>query len=943
MRRFHDKSELSKQPSQFRWDAFVSYSHLDDQRLVRSIHNGLQYIAIPFWKVRGRKVFLDRYDNRVGQGLNKSIHKALSSARYFVLLASPSSANSQWVNDEIKEWISMHGHDRILIALIDGKILWDKKSKDFDWKITTALPEILKNRFDKEPIWSDFTGILPKDRTLRNPTFMESVASIACTIVGKSQRELLDAGLRTRVRNRNVGISVGCLIILLVSIAMGLFARDQVRRFRDAMTQQVERLCEDARSLDTRGEDTAAISKILEAEKLVREHRLQRITLVEQTLRKVLETPYLQNQIVIDTLHPSKVTLSTNGKICAVAGIDGNLAIIDLDSNKRICKNVSEAAITAIAFAADNNIIFVGTADGQLLWFDKHTSDVKCKIRCFSSVESIAINPSDPELAVVDEDGRIFLLSTAAESQPEVLYTTESLPLVAWSEDGRNLIVASEVEILVWEQGEAKLRLVARHEITGVEAILSMAVVKKADRIVVALISWLFDSDQVTYRTELVQFNGFSFKSKIVYKSKWRLQEVMFYDKGLAAVENITLEKSMLHLWCICDIETPHDLHKQSLPHSVAQICTDRSGDRLTYITNSEDHIAILNRNPSVVPMSLMGDSTNDPIHSITFLGERDNQIAFINSIISIRLWDWSLGCRTDHNHDDSRNPFDAARVTCLTSDPENPNHIVYGTQNIDGTTDEHCLYYVSQEKGSRRWLPSSPKVKHSAGIEMICFDRLGLRFASADAGKNENGNSIIHVWRRSDTGDALTLIDTIKLPSGITALVFGRSTNEIADLAVGTDDGDVIIHRVGGGSVELQTKKHLFTGPVEQLVHAERIGVFVAFSRPQSIMYVSPSSDPQMLTFAELKPEDRVTCIALSPVEECFALGTEDGRIGLWAKGPSSTPYWLKGPDVSSRCISFDESGNLMAVGFQNGTIKTWPSSTSLFRNAHEYIGNRN
>jgi hypothetical protein len=86
----------------------------------------------------------------------QSIQDALDSSRFFILLASPESASSPWVQREVEYWCQHKPPADLLIALTDGTVTWDSATRDFDWDQTTALPRTLKSVFDAEPRWVDF-------------------------------------------------------------------------------------------------------------------------------------------------------------------------------------------------------------------------------------------------------------------------------------------------------------------------------------------------------------------------------------------------------------------------------------------------------------------------------------------------------------------------------------------------------------------------------------------------------------------------------------------------------------------------------------------------------------------------------------------------------------------------------------------------------------------
>ncbi len=87
-----------------RYDAFVSYAHAADARLAPRLQDGLQVFAKPWSKRRALRVFRDEGSLSANPDLWSAIESALLGSRWLILLASPSSAVSVWVDREISTW-----------------------------------------------------------------------------------------------------------------------------------------------------------------------------------------------------------------------------------------------------------------------------------------------------------------------------------------------------------------------------------------------------------------------------------------------------------------------------------------------------------------------------------------------------------------------------------------------------------------------------------------------------------------------------------------------------------------------------------------------------------------------------------------------------------------------------------------------------------------------
>jgi hypothetical protein len=131
-----ERPGFSKAPPQqakprFIYPAFITYSQRD-RRVAKRIHRLTENYRIPRELVGkpGRDgpvperifpVFRDRDELSSSPDLSASIHEALEHSAYLIVLCSPSSARSRWVNREIVEFKKLGRADRIHALILDGE------------------------------------------------------------------------------------------------------------------------------------------------------------------------------------------------------------------------------------------------------------------------------------------------------------------------------------------------------------------------------------------------------------------------------------------------------------------------------------------------------------------------------------------------------------------------------------------------------------------------------------------------------------------------------------------------------------------------------------------------------------------------------------------------------------------------------------------------------
>jgi hypothetical protein len=176
------KAKFATEPRIMLYKAFISYSHATSGKLAPTVQAALQKFGKPFYRLRAIRVFRDETSLALTPKLWPTIQQALSASEYFLLMASPTAAKSEWVQAEVAEWLRLHDGslDNFLIILTAGDLVWNKSAQDFAWDQTTALPQSLCGRFEAEPLFLDFRWATEGTQlSLRNPQFLRGIARLA--------------------------------------------------------------------------------------------------------------------------------------------------------------------------------------------------------------------------------------------------------------------------------------------------------------------------------------------------------------------------------------------------------------------------------------------------------------------------------------------------------------------------------------------------------------------------------------------------------------------------------------------------------------------------------------------------------------------------------------------------------------------------------------------
>lgn len=120
-----------EQQEDYKYWAFISYSHRDEE-WAKWLHKSLETYSVPK-KLVGRAtergsiprrifpVFRDRDELPGAADLGGKLKNALRESRYLIVICSPKSAASQWVNEEVKTYKALGREDRVLCLIVDGE------------------------------------------------------------------------------------------------------------------------------------------------------------------------------------------------------------------------------------------------------------------------------------------------------------------------------------------------------------------------------------------------------------------------------------------------------------------------------------------------------------------------------------------------------------------------------------------------------------------------------------------------------------------------------------------------------------------------------------------------------------------------------------------------------------------------------------------------------
>lgn len=433
------------------YKAFISYSHAVDSKLAPAIQAALHRFAKPWYALRAIRTFRDKTGLSVSAALWNSIENALVNSEYFLLLASPEAAESVWVRKEVECWLRNHSTQNVLIVLTEGNLSWNADTRSFDSQFTTALPHSLLTAFETEPLWLDLRWAhTSQDLSLRNPTFIDAVATIAATLHGRPKDELIgeDVSQHGRTRRLTRIVSVLLIALTLLSASASIVAerqrREAVRQGRIALARELAAKAELALA---QGPTWLERSVLLSVESLRSAPTFAGDQAVRDGLRILPRSlaRLLHNKGVL------QVHFSPNSSLVATGSWDGITQLWDPFSGKQLATVTDDFAPNVQAFSDDGR--WLVTAGGRLA----HVLDVpslgeRIRVAHDDIVRSAAIAAPHGWFATGGDDGLVRILNLSTGQEVARMFHQGAVTALAFGGDGELLVAASEDgAVAFWE------------------------------------------------------------------------------------------------------------------------------------------------------------------------------------------------------------------------------------------------------------------------------------------------------------------------------------------------------------------------------------------------------------------------------------------------------------------------------------------------------------
>lgn len=352
------------------YQAFISYRHAEaDSRVAAEVQRSLEHFHIPL-DLRSQTgfkslapVFRDKEELPVTSELAHDITEALENARRLIVICSPRTAESMWVQREIETFLKTHEPSEILTVLAEGEP-------------GEVIPEILLNQkrtvvLEDGSTQEAIVAVEPLSCDFRSPHRREhrsEVTRLAAAILGVPYDAL--ARRQQRYRRR---IAAAAALAASAVMAYGTWSLVTIRRsYREIQASQSTALVRDALELYGQGDNLAAIELALAALPAEGSER-PLVPSAELALQKVShayvppstsesDLPAAKNDYgvlrTIDTRHDvSRMVISPDETCVATLSARGDLTCWRIEDGAELCSVNTDFGIQDMVFLDDERLV----------------------------------------------------------------------------------------------------------------------------------------------------------------------------------------------------------------------------------------------------------------------------------------------------------------------------------------------------------------------------------------------------------------------------------------------------------------------------------------------------------------------------------------------------------------------------------------------------------
>jgi WD40 repeat protein len=408
--------------------AFISYRHVEpDRRWAKWLHRKMEGYRVPRRLMRERqlprrvgRIFRDEEELAASSDLSAGIRRALDDSDYLIIVCSPRTPSSQWVNAEVEYFKKLGRAHHLLAFLIEGE-----PAEAFPGSLGAIRPSAVT--LDRslgvstdaiEPLAADVRpSTSERARHQRRMATLRLVAAVVgCRFDDLRQRE--------QERRSRVLVYILAALALFTSVIAGLGFLAEANRERAvaerdrALRNQSLFVAGLARSETSRGDTTAGMLLALEAlpRNFVRPDR----PLVPEAVEALYQTILARRELAI---------FRPQGELSSVAiGRDGQ------------------------------RVLTVSSKGGAQLWDAANGAEIAVLARDGIHAKRAEFNPDGSRILTTDDTGPARLWDARIGAELSLIGEGDApVSRADFSPDGTRILIVSKNGAQLWDSQSAKL------------------------------------------------------------------------------------------------------------------------------------------------------------------------------------------------------------------------------------------------------------------------------------------------------------------------------------------------------------------------------------------------------------------------------------------------------------------------------------------------------
>ena len=363
------------------YKAFISYRHKPlDMEYAKKLHQRIERYVVPKEvRTNGEKklglVFRDQDELPIANNLSENIRTALDHSEFLIVICSPDTPESLWVQREITYFLSTHSRDKVLAMLVSGE-----PDKSFPPQLTQVTDEEGNGKELIEPLAANITA---ESAGKRNRLFKIESLRILASLIGCPFDALYQREQRYKMRRFAAASSLALLVAagFIVMLAdRNAKIREQLRNTQINESKTLAALSKIAfRDGDYRGALEYALQSlpgpgsdrpyVADGEYALGEE----LYLYQEGMSAMgyVQSVKLETEIM-------NICLSDDGLLLALVDKYGSMTLHNAVTGRLLMKKQMESWLGDLCFDADNHLLvrngehmFCVSPEGEILWESK--------------------------------------------------------------------------------------------------------------------------------------------------------------------------------------------------------------------------------------------------------------------------------------------------------------------------------------------------------------------------------------------------------------------------------------------------------------------------------------------------------------------------------------------------------------------------------------------